>query len=206
MHNFWPRALRCLYTGPKICEKSCGLARHAVRSPWGPPRFCRSLARTGPVNTPWASCDHSIRSVAEFSVVSEITRILTYEKCTGQARAPHESHTGHARAHLCPARSRRNGRASVHNPSRRTHGPVCPARCPYVRLTDLEECSDWLLRSRGQNIVETCPKPVELPQTSQQLNFLRTSHGYGPVRPSKSYGPVTTRKSHVTVASDVRFE
>ena len=53
--------------------------------------------------------------------------------------------------------------ASVHSPSRRTQGPVCPARCPYVRLTDPEECSDWLLRSRGQNIVDTRPKPVEIP-------------------------------------------
>ena len=42
------------------------------------------------------------------------------------------------------------------------------------------------------------------PQTSQKLNFLRTSHGHGPARPSKSYGPVTTRimpQSHETTAA-----
>ena len=154
-----PRALRCLYdTGPKICEISCGLARHAVGSRTVLQNFGSYGARKHPVSF-IVTIAHG--RFAEFSVVSGITRIPN-EKCTSHARAPHESHTGHARAHLCPARSRRNGRASVHSPSRRTHGPVCPARCHYVRLTDPEECSDLLLRSRGQNIVDTRPKPVEI--------------------------------------------
>ena len=85
-------------------------------------------------------------------------------------RATHEPRTSHTRVMhgLIYAPHGPIGmvvHASVHNHSRRTHGPVCPARCSYVRLTDPEECSDWLLRSRGKNIVDTRVKPVEIPST-----------------------------------------